>query len=115
MRFDFEGAGPAPDNFTKERILRSFGEAFSIQVRKFDTLGRFDHQTFALLMPHISTAEAQLFCGRLKQLLEGMCKQIDGVQVKLSVGLTDFVSGTDESASDMLARATYLLHHAKDA
>lgn len=116
MRFDFEGAGgPAPDIFTKERILRSIGEAFSIQVRKCDTLGRFDHQTFALLMPQTSTAEAQLFCDRLKQLLAGICKQIDGVQVTLSVGLTDFVSGTDESASDMLARATNLSHHAKDA
>jgi len=115
MRFDFEGAGPAPDNFTKERILRSIGEAFSIQIRKYDTLGRFDHKTFALLMPHTSTAEAQLFCDRLKQLLAGTCKQIDGVQVKLSVGLTDVVGGADESASDMLARATNLLHHAQDA
>jgi PleD family two-component response regulator len=115
MRFDFEGAGPAPDNFTKERILRSIGEAFSIQVRKCDTLGRFDHQIFALLMPQTSAAEAQLFCDRLKQLLAEISKQIEYVQVKLRVGLTDFVSGTDESASDMLARAMNLLHHAKDA
>jgi PleD family two-component response regulator len=115
MRFDFEGTGPAPDNFTKERILRSIGEAFSIQVRKCDTLGRFDHQTFALLMPHTSTSEAQLFCDRLKQLLAEIGEQIDGVQVKLNVGLTDFVSETDESASDILARATNLLHHAEDA
>jgi diguanylate cyclase (GGDEF)-like protein len=115
MRFDFEGAGPAPGNFTKERTLRAIGEAFSIQVRRCDTLGRFDHQTFALLMPHTSTAEAQLFCDRLQQLLPGVCQQIDDVQVKLSVGLTDFTSGTEESASDILARATNLLHHAKDA
>jgi PleD family two-component response regulator len=66
-------------------------------------------------MPHTSTAEAQLFCDRLQQLLPGVCQQIDDVQVKLSVGLTDFVSGTEESASDMLARATNLLYHAKDA
>lgn len=115
MRFDFKGAGPAPGNFTKERTLRSIGEAFSIQVRECDTLGRFDHQTFALLMPHTSTAEAQLFCDRLKQLLAEICEQIDGVQVKLNVGLTDSVGGTDESTSDILARATNLLHHAKDA
>jgi diguanylate cyclase (GGDEF)-like protein len=115
MRFDFESADPVPDNFTKERILRSIGEAFLIQVRKFDTLGRFEHQTFALLMPHISTAEAQLICDRLKQLSAEICKQIGGVQVKISVGLTDFVSGTDESVSAMLARVTNLLHHAKEA
>jgi diguanylate cyclase (GGDEF)-like protein len=114
MRFDFAGAGPAPDNLEKERILRSLGEAFSMQIRKCDTLSRFDHQTFALLMPQTSMADAQLFCERLKRLFVERCKEFDGARVKLSVGLADFVNGTDKSASDMLARATALLQNAKD-
>jgi diguanylate cyclase (GGDEF)-like protein len=115
LRFDFDGAGPATDNLEKERILRSLGEAFSRRIRKCDTLSRFDQQTFALLMPHTPAAEAQLFCDRLKRLFAEKCKEIDGVQVKLSVGLADFVSGTDASGSDMLAKATALLQNAKDA
>ena len=115
MRFDFDGAGPASDNLEKERVLRFLGEAFSIQIRKCDTLGRFDHQTFALLMPHTSTADAQLFCNRLKGLFEQKCNEIGGVQVKLSVGLADVAGETLESGSDMLAKATTLLQNAKDA
>ena len=114
MKFDFDGARPASDNLEKERILRALGEAFSRRIRKCDTLSRFDHQTFALLMPHTPTEDAQLFCDRLKRLFEEKCKEIDGVQVKLSVGLADFVSGTDESGSDMLAKATTLLQNAKE-
>jgi diguanylate cyclase (GGDEF)-like protein len=115
MKFDFDGAEPAPDNLEKERILRSLGEMFSMQIRKCDTLGRLDYQTFALLMPHTSTADAQLFCDRLKRLFAEKCRETDGTQVKLSIGLTDFVSGADESGPDMLAKATTLLQNAKDA
>jgi diguanylate cyclase (GGDEF)-like protein len=115
LRFDFDAADPGPDSLAKERILRLLGEAFSMQIRKCDTLSRFDNQTFALLMPHTSTADAQLFCDRLKRLFAEKCKQIDGVQVKLSVGLADFATEADESGSDMLARATALLQSAKDA
>ena len=115
MRFDFDGAGPASDNLEKERVLRFLGEAFSKQIRKCDTLGRFDHQTFALLMPQTSPADAQLFCNRLKGLFEQKCNQIGGAQVKLSVGLADVAGETLASGSDMLAKATTFLQNAKDA
>jgi diguanylate cyclase (GGDEF)-like protein len=112
MKFNFDGAGA--DNLEKERILRLFAETFSMQIRKCDILSRFDHQTFALLMPHTSAADAQLFCNRLKRLFAEKCNEIDGVQVKLSVGLADLASGMDESGSDILAKATTLLQNAKD-
>jgi diguanylate cyclase (GGDEF)-like protein len=114
MKFNFDGAGPGADNLGKERILRLLAEVFSAQIRKCDTLGRFDHQIFALLMPHTSTADAQLFCDRLKRLFSEKCNEIDGVQVKLSLGLADLASGMDESGSDLLAKATALLQNAKD-
>jgi hypothetical protein len=36
------------------------------------------------------------------------------MQVKLTFGLADFVGETDESGSDMLAKATTLLQNAKE-
>jgi len=112
MKFNFDTTGPG--SLEKERILRLLGEAFSAQIRKCDTLGRFDHQTFALLMPHTATAEAQLFCDRLKRLFAEKCSEIDGLQITLSLGLADLASGMDESGSDLLAKATALLQNAKD-
>jgi hydrophobe/amphiphile efflux-3 (HAE3) family protein len=115
MKFDFDGANPGLDHLEKERILRVLGESFSKEIRDCDTLSRFDHQTFALLMPHSSTADAQLFCNRLRYLFEEKYNEAEGMQVKLTVGLADYVRETDESGSDMLAKATTCLQNAEEA
>ena len=112
LKFDFDGVTPVRDNLEMERILREVGKAFSTQIRKCDTLGRLDHRTFALLMPHSSTAEAQPFCDRLKLIFEKTCNQIDCLQLKLTQGSADFVPGTDESGSDLIAKALASLHNA---
>jgi hypothetical protein len=114
MKFDFDGAHPGLDHLEKERILRTLGESFSKEIRDCDTLSRFGHQTFALLMPHSSTADAQLLCNRLRYLFEEKCNAAEGMQVKLTVGIADYVRETDESGSDMLARATARLQNAEE-
>jgi diguanylate cyclase (GGDEF)-like protein len=114
MKFDFDGANPNLGDLAKERILRDLGQSFSKAIRDCDTLSRFDHQTFALLMPHSSTDDAQLLCNRLRCLFEEKCNESQGMQVKLIFGLADFVSETDESGSDILAKATTLLQNAKE-
>jgi diguanylate cyclase (GGDEF)-like protein len=115
VKFDFDGANPDLDHLEKERILRTLGESFSKEIRDCDTLSRFGHQTFALLMPHSSMADAQLLCKRLRYLFEEKCNAAEGMQVKLSVGLADYVRETDESGSDMLAKASTLLQNAEEA
>jgi GGDEF domain-containing protein len=112
VKFDFDGANPDLDDLAKERILRDLGQSFSKAIRDCDTLSRFDNQTFALLMPHSSTADAQLLCNRLRCLFEEKCNEAQGMQVKLSFRLADFVGETDEGGSDMLAKATTLLQNA---
>lgn len=114
MKFDFDGANPDLNDLAKERILRDFGQSFSKAIRDCDTLGRFDNQTFVLLMPHSTTADAQLLCNRLRDLFEEKCDEAQGMQLKLTFGLADFVGETDKSGSDMLARATALLENAEE-
>jgi diguanylate cyclase (GGDEF)-like protein len=113
MKFDFDGANPDLNDLAKERILRDLGQSFSKAIRDCDTLGRFDHQAFALLMPHSSIDDAQLLCNRLRCLFEEKCNEAHAKQVKLTFGLADFVRETDEGGSDMLARATALLENAE--
>jgi diguanylate cyclase (GGDEF)-like protein len=112
IQFDFDGVTPARDNLETERILRKLGKAFSAQIRKCDTLGRFDHRTFALLMPHSSAAEAQPFCNRLKLIFEKTCNEIDCLQLKLTLGSADFVPGTDESGLDLISKVSASLQNA---
>ena len=114
IKFSFDGANPDLNDLAKEGILRDLGQSFSKAIRDCDTLGRFDNQTFALLMPHSSTADAQLLCNRLRGLFEEKCNAAQGMPLKLTFGLADFVGETDESGSDMLAKATALLENAEE-
>jgi hypothetical protein len=114
IKFDFDGANPNLNDLAKERILRELGQSFSKAIRDCDTLSRFDNQTFALLMPHSSIADAQLLCHRLRCLFEEKCNASQAMQVKLTFGLADFVDEKDKSGSDMLARATALLQNAQE-
>ena len=115
MKFNFHGVSPARDHLETERILRGLGEAFSRQLRKCDTLSRFDHRTFALLMPHSSKAEARLLCNRLELLFEEICNEVDCLQLKLTIGLADYVSGSNESGADFIARASASLQNAVES
>ena len=112
IKFDFGGANPDLDDLAKELILRDFGQSFSKTIRDCDTLGRFDNQTFALLMPQSSTADAQLLCNRLRYLFDEKSNVLQGIQVKLTFGLADFEGETDVSGSDMLAKAKAFLENA---
>jgi diguanylate cyclase (GGDEF)-like protein len=114
IKFNFDGNRPDLNDLAKEEILRDLGQSFAKAIRDCDTLGRFDHQTFALLMPHSSTADAQLLCNRLRALFEEKHDEARGMPLKLTFGLADFAKERDKGGSDLLARATALLENAED-
>jgi hypothetical protein len=113
IKFDFDGNRPDLNDLAKEGILRDLGQSFTKVIRDCDILSRFGHETFALLMPHSSTADAKLLCNRLKSLFEEKCDEAQGMPLKLTFGLADFARDTDEGGSDLLARATALLENTK--
>ena len=71
--------------------------------------------SFALLMPHSSAADTQLLCNRLRTLFEEKCNAAEGMQVKLTIGIADYVRETDESGADLLAKATAGLQIAEES
>jgi len=115
MKFDFDGVTPARNNLEIERILRELGEAFSTQIRKCEILSRFDHRTFALLMPHSSAAEAQHLCNRLKHLFDEKCNAVDCMQLKLTLGIADFEPEMDKSGFDLISRTSASLQDAVES
>jgi GGDEF domain-containing protein len=106
LKFNFDAAKTAPGNLEKERVLGRFGDLFSKEIGTCDTLSRFDQQTIALLIPHSSAAEAHHLCKRLKNLFEETRNTTEDIPVTLNLGLADFRLDTDESGSDLVARAT---------
>ena len=109
MKFDFNAAKASFDYLEKERILRSLSALFSKEIQSCDTLSRFDKQTFALLIPHTSTAEAQHICNRLSHLFEERCNATEKIPVALTVGMAEFKPERDQNGADMIARASAIL------
>ena len=115
MKFDFDTANTSFDNLEKERILRNLSGLFSNEIQSCDTLARFDKQTFALLIPHTSTAEAQHICNRLSNLFEERFNAPDKIPLTLAVGMTEFKPERDQNGADMIARASAILQNVEEA
>ena len=94
------------DQAAKDRIVRSVGNIFSEEIRDWDTLHRYDGQSYALLMPQTSIDEAQRLCNNLKRVSEESILETDGVSTKFEFGWAELSPENDDSGADLLARAS---------
>ena len=106
IKLNFEDSGVDPDNLTKDRIFHSLGEILSKEIRNWDTLHRYEKQTYALLMPQTSFDDAQNFCHRLNRIAKKNDSEIDGRRIKLVFGLAELTPGKNETGAELLAKAT---------
>jgi len=72
LKIAFEEMKSDVDNTAKDRIIRSVGSVLSEEIRDWDTLHRYDGQSYALLMLQTSMAEAQRLCNHLNPEPIGM-------------------------------------------
>jgi diguanylate cyclase (GGDEF)-like protein len=109
LRIGFEQAQSDLDHTVKDRIIRSIGNMFSEKIRDWDTLHRYDGQSFALLMPQTSIAEARRLGDHLKQIATESILNADGLRATFEFGWTEFSSENDNTGADLLARASAAL------
>ena len=106
LKVAFDELKSDPDSATKERIIRSVGDIFTEEIRGWDTLHRYDGQSYALLMPQTSADEAQRLCNHLKRISAADILNSEGVNTKLEIGWAEFSPDTDDSVADLLSRAS---------
>ena len=94
------------DSATKERIIRSVGEIITEEIRDWDTLHRYDGQSYALLMPQTSVADAQRLCNHLKRIAAESISQTDGFSTKFKFGWAEFSHENDDTGADLFSRAS---------
>jgi len=115
MEFDPKVTNPGLDDWQKERILSLLSASFSSKIRSCDTLGRFDKDSFALLIPQTSIAEARCICDRLQVLFEREHLARDGIRLAVKFGLSELDQEGDETGLELLARASKSLRSTKAA
>ncbi|MCW8802493.1 MAG: efflux RND transporter permease subunit, partial [Candidatus Bathyarchaeota archaeon] len=87
MGIDLEVADLKMSYEIKDRNLRMIGQSLSKLIRKCDSLGRLDAETFALLMPETPTEQAEPVCSRLRSLLMEKRMDIDGIRMKVALNI----------------------------
>ncbi|MFC1859640.1 efflux RND transporter permease subunit, partial [Thermodesulfobacteriota bacterium] len=113
MALDLEFTDAHMSYDIKDRNFRSLGETLAKLIRKSDTLGRLDEQTFALLLPQTSVQEAEPVCNRLKDLLTAKHLETDGIELTVTLGLAGLNYDTEEYGAELLAKSTAALQQAK--
>ncbi len=90
---------------SQERILQVMCNSMSKIFRVFDTVGRFQAQMFAILMPQTPLEEAQLLCKRLQVDASDELFKNDGMHIKIRLGLSTKKAGEDCDASGLINKA----------
>jgi diguanylate cyclase (GGDEF)-like protein len=104
MGIDLEVADLKMSYEIKDRNLRLIGQTLSKLIRKCDSLGRLDAETFALLMPETPTDQAEPVCNRLRNLLMEKRMDVDGIQMEVVLSIVELDHSSKEAADEMLDR-----------
>jgi diguanylate cyclase (GGDEF)-like protein len=105
MGIDLEVANLKLSYEIKDRNLRMIGQTLSKLIRKCDSLGRLDAETFALLMPETPTDQAAPVCNRLRNLLMEKRMDVDGLQINVDLNIVAMDYASEKTAKEMLDRS----------
>ena len=99
-----------------DEVIRAVAGACRRILRAFDLVGRFGGEEFVMLLPHLSTAEAEEIAERLRQAIEALAvfKDDQLVTVTASVGLAGTECADHEFLNDLLAPADSALRRARE-
>ncbi len=111
LKIEFEELQSGLDNTLKDRVIRSIGNIFSEKIRDWDTLHRYDGQSYALLMPQTSIDEAQSMGDQLKRISAESILKTAGLRAKFEFGWAELSHENGDSGADLLSRALVGLHN----
>jgi diguanylate cyclase (GGDEF)-like protein len=97
------------DEKLRQTVFHSISRIFASQKRKQDILGRFDSQTFIVLMPDTSIRKAARICQGAEQIIREEILKIEGLSSTVEYGFVE-LSMADENGWELIARATQELH-----
>jgi len=106
MKIGFEQVYSDLDRAAKDRIIRAVGNIINAEIRDWDTLHRYDGQSYTLLMPHTSFDEAQHLCNHMKRISEENLLKTDGFSPTIEFGWSEYSPESEDTGVDLLARAS---------
>jgi diguanylate cyclase (GGDEF)-like protein len=114
MGIDVNTSAMGSDYTAVDRLFRAFGRTLAREIRKCDSLGRIDLQTFALLITQATTEKSETVWRRLQQALNQELGQIHGAPLKLTFTITNLRHATDKTGAELMARAMEAFSKARE-
>jgi len=97
-----------------DEVLRQVANAFTLQLRSEDCIGRLGGEEFAICLPGSNIQQSQDACERYRTLIESLTIRygIHDIKITVSLGLTGYQAKYDDIHS-LLKRADKALYQAK--
>jgi len=98
---------------TGDRVLKTFAETATAQLRQIDIIGRIGGEEFAILLPGTDLGGAKVLAERLRLALARITfADIEMLQVTTSIGVTE-ITASDSEVDTPLSRADKAVYAAK--
>ncbi len=105
MRVDFTAGNESAGPDAQERLLKEVCRCLFSDIRRCDTFGRLDFNTFGLLMPRTAPEKAESVHARLSRVLAERRFESDGWKAEVVLNPVDLSREERVSASRRLERA----------
>jgi len=90
----------------QDHLIRSICSRLFSDIRRCDTFGRLDIQTFVLLMPRTPRDRAEVVYERLRAMLRNQRFESNGVRARVAIELVEPGQHPDLSIQDLIRTAT---------
>ncbi len=92
---------------TGDHILQSLARLISADMRRDELLARYGGEEFVFVLPETDSTQAELFCERIRRLVEKQVFEFDEKEIRVTIslgvvsmrqafGLDDFIGAADE-------------------
>jgi len=103
-------------NMAGDVILSRLAQILAESIREYDALGRYEGETFLLMLPNTDLPEAQMVAERLRSMVAKVLFSVDDQEFKLTVSLGVSTSMLeDKTIEGLLSRADDALFAAKQS
>ncbi|QHQ63005.1 diguanylate cyclase [Anaerocolumna sedimenticola] len=114
MMLDIDYFKKVNDNFghqTGDRVLNVVSKLIQLNVRDYDSIGRYGGEEFMVVLPDISLEDAYQIAENIRKGIQNFKFTKKNLNVTISIGLTDFQS---EETKTFVKRTDTLLYRAKE-
>lgn len=111
----FKNINDTYGHLTGDKVLAAVGQIFKNNTRETDRVARYGGEEIAIVLSETSLKDAYLVAEKLRRLVEQTAIETDtqALKITLSLGVTSFLGGNEDTVEAIIQRADQALYEAK--